>query len=82
MVLNNLLTPRRHMFGSGVFESWLTILLGALIFAMLFSIVGMMSDFVLDGEMHFTNKSAALGALAFVGYMGVATFLRIQKPSE
>ena len=70
------------MFGSGVFQSWLAILLGGLIFAILFIIVGMMSDFVMDGEMQLSNKAASLGALAFVGYMGVATFIRLNKSSE
>ncbi len=70
------------MFGSGVFQSWLAILLGGLIFAILFIIVGMMSEFVMDGGMQLSNKAASLGALAFVGYMGVATFIRLNNSSE
>ena len=67
------------MFGSSVFQDGLAVLLGGLLFAALFSIVAMMSDFVLDGEMRFSNKAATLGALAFFGYVGVATFIKVYK---
>ena len=67
------------MFGSHVFHSWVTILLGGVLFAILFGIVGMMSELVMDGEMQISNKAVSLGALAFVGYIGVATFIRVIK---
>ncbi len=67
------------MFGSNVFQSWLSVLLGALFFALLFVLVGAMSELVMDGQMQITNKAIMLGALAFVGYIGVATFIRSKK---
>ena len=67
------------MFGSHVFHSWVTILLGGVLFAILFGLVGMMSELVMDGEMQISNKAVSLGALAFVGYIGVATFIRVIK---
>ncbi len=69
------------MFGSHVFQSWLSVLLGAILFAMLFGLIGMMSELVLGGEMNLSNQAISLGALAFVGYVGVATFIRIHRPS-
>lgn len=70
------------MFNSHVFQSWLTVLAGGLIFALLFVLVGAMSELVMDGEMKITNKAISLGLLAFVGYVGVASFIRLRKPSD
>lgn len=70
------------MFGSHVFHSWLSVLLGGLLFAILFGLVEMMSELVMDGEMRVSNKTVSLGALAFVGYIGVATIIKIRKTSE
>ena len=66
-----------RMFESHVFQSWLSVLIGGVLFAVLFVLVGMMADLVLDGgEIRLTNKALALGLLAFVGYVGVARFLK------
>ena len=70
------------MFESDAFQSWLTVLLGGLLFALLFCLMGMMSELVLQGEWQITTRSASLGALAFIGYIAVATFIRTHPPAS
>lgn len=64
------------MFDTHVFESWISILGGAFLFALLFITVGIMSDYVFDGTVHVTKQSLGLSGLAFTGYIGVALYLR------
>lgn len=70
------------MFNSHVFQSWLTVVAGGFLFSLLFVLVGAMSELVMEGEMRISNKAISLGLLAFVGYIGVASFIRLRKPSD
>lgn len=70
------------MFDAEVFQSWASVLFGGVVFALLFGFVGMMSGLVMDGELHVTRLSIALSMLAFVGYVGVASALRLKKEEK
>ncbi len=70
------------MFESDSFHSWLQALLGGIIFAVVFGFLAMLSDVVLGEEMQVNQKALALGALAFVGYIGVAAILRTTPPQN
>lgn len=67
------------MFDAHVFKSWSAILAGALVFGVLFSLVGAMSELVLGGEMRMSRQAASLAGLAFVGYIVVALLIRRQE---
>jgi hypothetical protein len=64
------------MFDSDLFASWPSVLAGALFFSILFSLVGILSELVLDGELRFSGQSISLSLLAFTGYLGVAAAIR------
>ncbi len=70
------------MFNSHAFQSWLSVLFGGVVFGLLFVLVGIMSELVLDGEFHMTRMAVSLGLLAFVGYVGVASAIRMRKQQE
>ena len=64
------------MFGNHAFQSWSVILVGGVVFAMLFMIVAMMTELLFDGAFRMTPGVAAFGLAAFVGYVGAAIVLR------
>lgn len=70
------------MFESNLFHSWIPVLVGGVIFAIVFGFLAMLSDVVLGGEMQINKKALSLGALAFVGYLGVAAILRTTPPQN
>lgn len=67
------------MFGARAFASWPIIFLGAVCFAVLFASVGMMTEYVFDGEFHVTKHVIGLSLFAFVGYVLVAYQVRIEQ---
>ena len=70
------------MFDTQLFNSWTSVIAGALLFAALFIFLGIMSDFAFDGVLKVSNQSLGLSALAFTGYIGVATYLRQEGRSS
>ncbi len=64
------------MFGNHAFQSWAVILVGAVMFAMLFMIVGMMTELLFEGAFQMTPGVMGFGLAAFVGYVGAAVLLR------
>lgn len=70
------------MFESNLFHSWFLVLLGGMLFAGLFGFVAMLSDLVLGGELQVNQKALSMGALAFVGYVGVAALLKSDRQRE
>ena len=64
------------MFGNHAFQTWAVILVGALLFASLFMVVGMMTELVFEGAFQMTPGVASFGLAAFVGYVGTAAALR------
>ena len=67
------------MFDTQLFDSWLSILTGALVFALLFIALGIMSDYAFDGVLYVSYQSLSLSALAFTGYIWVALYLKNQN---
>lgn len=70
------------MFDSDIFSSWTAILAGALFFALLFALVGILSELVLAGVLRISNHSISLCLLAFTGYLGVAAAIRMRNSSK
>ncbi len=70
------------MFDVGLFDSWLSILTGAVCFALLFTMVGVMSDLLFDGVMRLSSLTLGLTALAFVGYLAIALLIRDDAKSR
>lgn len=66
------------MFGNHAFQTWTVIVAGATVFAMLFMVVGMMTELVFEGVFQMTPGVASFGLAAFVGYMGTAVAVRRQ----
>lgn len=67
------------MFTGSAFESWSTIIACALVFATLFWIAAFMGDALLVESLVYPGRTAAaLGAAAFVGYIGVALIIRLE----
>ncbi len=64
------------MFGNHAFQSWAVILVGAVMFAMLFMILGMMTELLFEGAFQMTPGVMGFGLAAFVGYVGAAVLLR------
>ena len=64
------------MFGNHAFQSWAVILVGAVMFAMLFMILGMMTELLFEGAFEMTPGVMGFGLAAFVGYVGAAVLLR------
>ena len=70
------------MFDAQFFDSWLSILVGATGFALLFTIVGVMSDLVFEGVIRLSNRSIGLFSIAFSGYLCIAMVIRHQNQSS
>ena len=64
------------MFDSTAFNSWPAIVLGALVFGILFGAVGMLSDFLFTGDLRITRFAAGFAGCAFVGYLVVTALAR------
>ena len=64
------------MFGNHAFQSWAVIFVGAVMFAMLFMILAMMTELVFEGAFQMTPGVMAFGLAAFAGYVGAAMVLR------
>lgn len=64
------------MFGNHAFQSWAVIFVGAVFFAMLFMMLGMMTELLFEGAFRMTPGVLGFGLAAFVGYVGVAIVLR------
>ncbi len=71
-----LLIPAPCMFGNHAFQSWAVILIGGVVFAMLFMIAAMMTEVLFDGAFEMTPGAMAFGLAAFVAYVGAAIVLR------
>ena len=67
------------MFGNQAFHTWSVTLVGAALFAMLFMVLGMMTELLFEGAFRMTQGVKAFGLAAFVSYVGVAVFLRRSK---
>lgn len=68
------------MFSDQAFQSWLVILAGALVFAGLFTLLALLTEVLFEGSARFTPGVIGFGTAAFVGYVGVASFLRSAPP--
>ncbi|MEZ4700635.1 MAG: hypothetical protein R2834_09930 [Rhodothermales bacterium] len=64
------------MFDSSAFDSWPTVLSGALVFGLLFGVVGLLSDFLFSGAWQVTRFAAGFAGSAFVGYIVVSLLIR------
>jgi len=64
------------MIGNQAFQSWVVILVGAVMFAGLFVVLAMMMELLFDGTFRVTPGAVRFGLAAFVGYVGTAVFLR------
>ena len=70
------------MFDTQIFGSWPAILVGALFFACLFTLVGVMSDFVFEGIFRLSKQSIGFSILAFAGYLLVALAIKQSKDEK
>lgn len=68
------------MFGNHAFSSWPLVLTGASLFAGLFMVLLMMTDAVLEEPVGSISNVLSFGAVAFIGYVGVAFILRQDVP--
>lgn len=69
------------MFNQRAFDSWPSIVAGGVLFALLFALAAVMTEFVLDGAPRVSRWVIAFGAAAFAGYVGVAVLLRMERPA-
>ena len=69
-------------FDNQAFASWHVILVGAVCFAGLFTLLGMMSQLVTEGGFQVNRRVVAFGLAAFVGYIGIASLLRQDPPRK
>ncbi|MFQ5569639.1 MAG: hypothetical protein ACE5G0_08180 [Rhodothermales bacterium] len=68
------------MFDDQAFYSWPLILVGALLFAGLFSGLALMTEFLFEGMFRLTPGVVGFGTAAFLGYVGAAVLLRHRSP--
>lgn len=66
------------MFDSQAFHSWLHVLFGAGVFAVLFGLMVAMGEALFDGHFRPTRVTLGIAAGAFIGYIGVATLIRYE----
>ena len=66
------------MFDTQAFRSWPQIVLGAILFAVLFGSAVAMGEALLDGAVRMTRTVLGLGTAAFLGYIGVAVIVRYE----
>ncbi|NBC01780.1 MAG: hypothetical protein GVY15_13090 [Bacteroidetes bacterium] len=64
------------MFGNRAFNSWPLVLTGAAVFSGFFMILLLMTDAVLEEPVGSLSSVLSFGAVAFIGYVGVAFILR------
>lgn len=64
------------MFGKQAFHSWLHVLFGALCFAALFALVGLLAGRVTEGLSDGRGRVLGLSVAAFVSYVGAAVLVR------
>jgi hypothetical protein len=64
------------MFESHGFHSWLHVLVGACVFALMFGIMVASGEALFDGYLQPSRHSVGLSAGAFLGYIGVAVLVR------
>ncbi len=67
------------MFTQRAFGSWLSVLAGAALFALLFALAALMTEFVLEGTPRVSRWVVVFGIAAFAGYVGVAVLLRMER---
>ncbi len=68
------------MFDDRAFHSWPLILGGAALFAALFALLALMTEFLFEGSFRVTVAVVGFGVAAFVGYVGTAMILRQGRP--
>ena len=64
------------MFGNRAFNSWPLVFIGAALFSGFFMILLLMTDAVLEEPVGSLSSVLSFGAVAFIGYVGVAFILR------
>jgi len=64
------------MFGNRAFTSWPLVFIGAALFSGFFMILLLMTGAVLEEPVDSLSSVLSFGAVAFIGYVGVAFILR------
>ncbi len=64
------------MFGNRAFNSWPLVFIGAALFSGFFMVLLLMTDAVMEESVGSISSVLSFGAVAFVGYVGVAFILR------
>lgn len=65
-----------NMFGRSAFHSWIHIVIGACVFALMFGFMVASGEALFDGYVQPSRASVGLGAGAFLGYIAVAVLVR------
>jgi len=64
------------MFDERAFQTWPIVVLGAVVFGLLFALTMTLGELVLGGPFEITRGVVLFGLVAAVGYIGVAVFIR------
>ncbi len=64
------------MFDDQAFATWPLILGGATLFALLFTLLALMTELLFEGAFRVTPSVVGFGVTAFIGYVGTAAILR------
>ena len=70
------------MFNDEAFQSWPTILAGALLFASLFVLLALMIELIFEGAFRVTSTVVGFGIAAFFGYIGTVLIVRQGGPPD
>ena len=70
------------MFGDRPFTEPSLLLIGALVFAILFEAVSVLVDFVATGDFRITGNSIMILVVAFFGYLAVGLLVRAKSRAK
>lgn len=70
------------LFSARAFRTWGHVLVGASLFALSFVGIMLAAEHVVEGSARFTRATKAIGAAAFVGYVGTAWLIRREAASR
>lgn len=66
----------RCMFDERAFQTWPLILVGAVMFSALFTLLALMAELLFEGTLQMTSTVVGFGVASFTGYIGTAAILR------
>lgn len=65
-------------FDDRAFESWTQLVIGGILFGILFELPIILFDFLVEGQVMLTRAAVFLGLGGFVGYVCVGAVIKVQ----